>query len=81
MDACCAVLSQESTKYLYGEGDLSFSDDSGIPGLRNHMTSLNLDLQSQNVYHHGREGGRMNGSRTLAHSVSDGHLQTSQSNN
>ncbi|OPJ72889.1 TGF-beta-activated kinase 1 and MAP3K7-binding protein 2 [Patagioenas fasciata monilis] len=81
LDACCAVLSQESTKYLYGEGDLSFSDDSGIPGLRNHMTSLNLDLQSQNVYHHGREGSRMNGSRTLAHSVSDGHLQTSQSNN
>uniref|UniRef100_A0A8B9NAT4 Uncharacterized protein n=1 Tax=Accipiter nisus TaxID=211598 RepID=A0A8B9NAT4_9AVES len=81
LDACCAVLSQESTKYLYGEGDLGFSDDSGIPGLRNHMTSLNLDLQSQNVYHHGREGSRMNGSRTLAHSVSDGHLQTSQSNN
>nr|XP_048700213.1 TGF-beta-activated kinase 1 and MAP3K7-binding protein 2 isoform X3 [Caretta caretta] len=80
LDACCAVLSQESTKYLYGEGDLGFSDDSGIPGLRNHMTSLNLDLQSQNVYHHGREGSRMNGSRTLAHSISDGHLQGSQPN-
>ncbi|KAH1173847.1 TGF-beta-activated kinase 1 and MAP3K7-binding protein 2 isoform X1 [Mauremys mutica] len=80
LDACCAVLSQESTKYLYGEGDLGFSDDSGIPGLRNHMTSLNLDLQSQNVYHHGREGSRMNGSRTLTHSISDGHLQGSQPN-
>ncbi|KAH0622369.1 hypothetical protein JD844_024625 [Phrynosoma platyrhinos] len=80
LDACCAVLSKESTKYLYGEGDIGFSDDSGIPSLRNHMTSLNLDLQSQNVILHGREGSRMNGSRTLAHSISDGHLQTSQSN-
>ncbi|XP_051853880.1 TGF-beta-activated kinase 1 and MAP3K7-binding protein 2 [Antechinus flavipes] len=80
LDACCAVLSQESTKYLYGEGDLNFSDDSGIAGLRNHMTSLNLDLQSQHVYHHGREGSRMNGSRTLTHSISDGHLQGGQSN-
>lgn len=45
------------------------------------MTSLNLDLQSQNVYHHGREGSRVNGSRTLTHSVSDGQLQGGQSNN
>ncbi|XP_029418070.1 TGF-beta-activated kinase 1 and MAP3K7-binding protein 2 isoform X2 [Nannospalax galili] len=81
LDACCAILSQESTRYLYGEGDLNFSDDSGISGLRNHMTSLNLDLQSQNVYHHGREGNRMNGSRTLTHSISDGQLQGGQSNN
>lgn len=81
LDACCAVLSQESTRYLYGEGDLNFSDESGISGLRNHMTSLNLDLQSQNVYHHGREGSRVNGSRTLTHSVSDGQLQGGQSNN
>ncbi|XP_015271036.1 PREDICTED: TGF-beta-activated kinase 1 and MAP3K7-binding protein 2 [Gekko japonicus] len=70
LDACCAVLSKESTKYLYGEGDIGFPDDSGIPGLRNHMTSLNLDLQSQNVVLHGREGSRMNGSRTLSHSIS-----------
>ncbi|XP_066467384.1 TGF-beta-activated kinase 1 and MAP3K7-binding protein 2 isoform X1 [Tiliqua scincoides] len=81
LDACCAVLSKESTKYLYGEGDIGFSDDSGIPSLRNHMTSLNLDLQSQNVILHGREGSRINGSRTLAHSISDGHLQSSQSSN
>lgn len=45
------------------------------------MTSLNLDLQSQNVYHHGREGSRVNGSRTLTHSVSDGQLHGGQSNN
>ncbi|XP_063773576.1 TGF-beta-activated kinase 1 and MAP3K7-binding protein 2 [Pseudophryne corroboree] len=78
LDACCAVLSQESTKYLYGEGDFSFSEESDI-GLRNHMTSLNLDLQSQ--YHDGRDGSRMNGSsRTLTHSISDGHLQGGQSN-
>ncbi|XP_032002021.1 TGF-beta-activated kinase 1 and MAP3K7-binding protein 2 isoform X2 [Hylobates moloch] len=44
------------------------------------MTSLNLDLQSQNIYHHGREGSRMNGSRTLTHSISDGQLQGGQSN-
>ncbi|MEE6522985.1 hypothetical protein FKM82_021685, partial [Ascaphus truei] len=82
LDACCVVLSQESTKYLYGEGELSFSDDPSIAGLRNHMTSLNLDLQSQNVYHDGKEGSRMNGSsRTLTHSISDGHLQGGQSNN
>ncbi|XP_013926218.1 PREDICTED: TGF-beta-activated kinase 1 and MAP3K7-binding protein 2 isoform X1 [Thamnophis sirtalis] len=80
LDACCAVLSKESTKYLYGEGDIGFSDESGISSLRNHMTSLNLDLQSQNVNLHGREGSRMNGSRTLTHSISDGHLQTSLSN-
>ncbi|XP_073483541.1 TGF-beta-activated kinase 1 and MAP3K7-binding protein 2 [Aquarana catesbeiana] len=80
LDACCAVLSQESTKYLYGEGDLSLTDETGIAGLRNHMTSLNLDLQSQ--YHEVRDGSRMNGSsRTLTHSISDGHLQEGQSNN
>nr|XP_033792795.1 TGF-beta-activated kinase 1 and MAP3K7-binding protein 2 isoform X2 [Geotrypetes seraphini] len=81
LDACCAVLAQESAKYLYGEGDPGFLDDSQIAGLRNHMTSLNLDLQSQNICHHGREGSRMNGSRTLTHSISDGHLQGGQSNN
>lgn len=80
LDACCAVLSQESTKYLYGEGDVSPSEESSIAGLRNHMTSLNLDLQSQ--YHEGRDGSRVNGnSRTLSHSISDGHLQGGQSNN
>lgn len=78
LDACCAVLSQESTKYLYGEGD--FADETSIAGLRNHMTSLNLDLQSQ--YHEVRDGSRMNGSsRTLTHSISDGHLQEGQPNN
>ncbi|XP_063299401.1 TGF-beta-activated kinase 1 and MAP3K7-binding protein 2 [Pelobates fuscus] len=83
LDACCAFLSQESTKYLYGEGDLSLLDDPSIVGLRNHMTSLNLnlDLQPQNVYCDGRDGSRMNGSsRTLTHSISDGHLQGGQAN-
>uniref|UniRef100_A0A8C0W164 CUE domain-containing protein n=1 Tax=Castor canadensis TaxID=51338 RepID=A0A8C0W164_CASCN len=75
LDACCAVLSQESTRYLYGEGDLNFSDDSGISGLHNHMASLSLTCT------HRREGGRMNGSRTLTHSSSDGQLQDGQSNN
>lgn len=81
LDACRAFLTRESTKYLYGEGDLGFSDDTGIGSLRNHMTSLNLDLQSQHMYHHPRDGSRMNGGRTLAHSISDGHLQGGHSNN
>ncbi|KAM4772488.1 TGF-beta-activated kinase 1 and MAP3K7-binding protein 2 isoform 1-T2 [Rhinophrynus dorsalis] len=82
LDACCAVLREESTKYLYGEGELAVSDDPGIANLRNHMTSLNFDLQSQTVYQDGREGSRMNGSsRTLTHSISDGHIQGSQSSN
>ncbi|MBN3273436.1 TAB2 protein, partial [Polyodon spathula] len=81
LDACCEFLSNESTKYLYGEGDLNFSDDSSISGLRNHMTQLNLGLQSQNVYHPpGWEGVRMNGSRTLSHSLSDGPLQAEKPN-
>ncbi|XP_039603494.1 TGF-beta-activated kinase 1 and MAP3K7-binding protein 2 isoform X1 [Polypterus senegalus] len=83
LDACCEFLSQESTKYLYGEGSLNFSDDSSLSRLQNHMTQLNLGLQSQNVsYYHpsSREGLRMNGSRTLAHSLSDGPLQTAQPN-
>ncbi|XP_069462772.1 TGF-beta-activated kinase 1 and MAP3K7-binding protein 2 [Ambystoma mexicanum] len=81
LGACCAILTRESTKYLYGEGDLGFTEDSGIGGLRNHMTSLNLDLQAQHMYHHARDGSRMNGGRTLAHSISDGHLQGGHSNN
>ncbi|XP_069091283.1 TGF-beta-activated kinase 1 and MAP3K7-binding protein 2 isoform X3 [Pleurodeles waltl] len=44
------------------------------------MTSLNLDLQSQHMYPHPRDGSRMNGGRTLAHSISDGHLQGGHSN-
>ncbi|MGH0141666.1 UNVERIFIED_CONTAM: hypothetical protein FKN15_045028 [Acipenser sinensis] len=81
LNACFEFLSHESTKYLYGEGDLNFSDDSSISGLRNHMTQLNLGLQSQNVYHpSGWEGVRMNGSRTLSHSLSDGPLQAEKPN-
>ncbi|XP_036405470.1 LOW QUALITY PROTEIN: TGF-beta-activated kinase 1 and MAP3K7-binding protein 2 [Megalops cyprinoides] len=81
LDACCEYLSQVSTGYLYGEGNLSFSDDPGLSRLRNHMTQLNLGLQSQNVHAPPpRDGLRMNGSRTLSHSLSDGPLQTGQPN-
>ncbi|XP_074472631.1 TGF-beta-activated kinase 1 and MAP3K7-binding protein 2 isoform X3 [Sebastes fasciatus] len=83
LDACCEYLSQVSPVYLYSEGgNLSFSDDPGFIRLRNHMTQLNLGLQSQNVHMSPvRDGLRMNGSRTLAHSLSDGPLQTGQAPN
>uniref|UniRef100_W5NK53 TGF-beta activated kinase 1 (MAP3K7) binding protein 2 n=1 Tax=Lepisosteus oculatus TaxID=7918 RepID=W5NK53_LEPOC len=81
LDACCEFLSQVSTAYLYGEGNLHFSDDSSLAGLRNHMTQLNLGLPSQNAHQPLlRDGARMNGSRTLAHSLSDGPLQAGQPN-
>ncbi|XP_029903516.1 TGF-beta-activated kinase 1 and MAP3K7-binding protein 2 isoform X2 [Myripristis murdjan] len=83
LDACCKYLSQVSPGYLYSEGgNLSFSDDPSFTRLRNHMTQLNLGLQSQNVHVAPvRDGLRMNGSRTLAHSLSDGPLQTGQAPN
>lgn len=83
LDACCEYLSQVSPGYLYSEeGNLSFSDDPSFIRLRNHMTQLNLGPQSQNVHVAPvRDGLRMNGSRTLAHSLSDGPLQTSQAPN
>ncbi|XP_027895191.1 TGF-beta-activated kinase 1 and MAP3K7-binding protein 2 isoform X1 [Xiphophorus couchianus] len=76
LDACCKYLSQVSPGYLYSDsGSPSFSED---PNLK-HMTQLNLGLQSQNVHvAPDRDGLRMNGSRTLAHSMSDGPLQTGQ---
>uniref|UniRef100_UPI0037E75E3D TGF-beta-activated kinase 1 and MAP3K7-binding protein 2 isoform X2 n=1 Tax=Semicossyphus pulcher TaxID=241346 RepID=UPI0037E75E3D len=83
LDACCEYLSKVSPGYLYSEeGNLSFSEDPSYTRLRNHMTQLNLGLQSQNVHVAPvRDGLRMNGSRTLAHSLSDGPLQTSQAPN
>nr|XP_057921540.1 TGF-beta-activated kinase 1 and MAP3K7-binding protein 2 isoform X1 [Doryrhamphus excisus] len=83
LDACCEYLSQVSPGYLYSEeGNVSFSEDPSLTRLRNHMTQLNLGLQSQNVHVAPvRDGLRMNGSRTLAHSLSDGPLQTSQAPN
>ncbi|XP_041831775.1 TGF-beta-activated kinase 1 and MAP3K7-binding protein 2 [Melanotaenia boesemani] len=76
LDACCAYLSQVSPGYLYSEeGNLSFAEDPSFTRLRNHMTQLNLGVQSQNVH---VAPVRMNGSRTLAHSMSDGPLQTGQ---
>ncbi|KAJ8385935.1 hypothetical protein AAFF_G00178970 [Aldrovandia affinis] len=81
LDACCEYLSQLSTGYLYDEGNLGFPDDPGLSRFRNHMTQLNLGLQSQNVHAPGpRDGLRMNGSRTLSHSLSDGPLQTGKPN-
>uniref|UniRef100_M3ZS43 TGF-beta activated kinase 1 (MAP3K7) binding protein 2 n=1 Tax=Xiphophorus maculatus TaxID=8083 RepID=M3ZS43_XIPMA len=76
LDACCKYLSKVSPGYLYSDSSSpSFSED---PNLK-HMTQLNLGLQSQNVHvAPDRDGLRMNGSRTLAHSMSDGPLQTGQ---
>ncbi|XP_037305592.2 TGF-beta-activated kinase 1 and MAP3K7-binding protein 2 isoform X3 [Pungitius pungitius] len=83
LDACCEYLAKVSPGYLYSEeGNLSFSDDPGFVRLRNHMTQLNLGLQSQNVHvAPARDGPRMNGSQTLAHSLSDGPLQKGQAPN
>uniref|UniRef100_A0A1A8NTV1 TGF-beta activated kinase 1/MAP3K7 binding protein 2 n=1 Tax=Nothobranchius rachovii TaxID=451742 RepID=A0A1A8NTV1_9TELE len=83
LDACCERLSQVSPAYHHSEeGNLSFSEDLGSPRLRNHMTQLNLGFQSQNVHVAPvQDNLRMNGSRTLAHSMSDGPLQTGQAPN
>ncbi|KAK7150820.1 hypothetical protein R3I93_011929 [Phoxinus phoxinus] len=66
--ACCEYLAKVSPGFLYSDGSQSLTD------LRNHMTQLNLGV-SQNT--HGavqRDVVRMNGSRTLTPSVSDGPL-------
>ncbi|XP_016341416.1 TGF-beta-activated kinase 1 and MAP3K7-binding protein 2 isoform X2 [Sinocyclocheilus anshuiensis] len=66
--ACCEYLTKVSPGFLYSEGSQSLTD------LRNHMTQLNLGV-SQNT--HGavqRDVVRMNGSRTVPPSVSDGPL-------
>ncbi|XP_050960913.1 TGF-beta-activated kinase 1 and MAP3K7-binding protein 2 isoform X2 [Labeo rohita] len=66
--ACCEYLTKVSPGFLYSEGSQSLTD------LRNHMTQLNLGV-SQNT--HGatqRDVVRMNGSRTVTPSVSDGPL-------
>ncbi|XP_020778630.1 TGF-beta-activated kinase 1 and MAP3K7-binding protein 2 [Boleophthalmus pectinirostris] len=66
VDACYAYLSQVSP----GNQD-SVSEESSFTRFQNHMTQLNLGVQCQNV----PDGLRMNGSRTLAHSLSDGPFQ------
>ncbi|KAK2883398.1 hypothetical protein Q8A67_017035 [Cirrhinus molitorella] len=66
--ACYEYLTKVSPGFLYSEGSQSLTD------LRNHMTQLNLGV-SQNT--HGavqRDVVRMNGSRTVTPSVSDGPL-------
>ncbi|KAF5912461.1 hypothetical protein HPG69_004131, partial [Diceros bicornis minor] len=55
LDICCAVFSQENTKYVYCEWTF-LTNDSGISGQWNHMISLNLDLQSRNVHHMEEKG-------------------------
>ncbi|CAL8312521.1 unnamed protein product [Lota lota] len=74
VDACCAYLSQVSPSYLYSEEAESLSDAS-ISGLRKHMTKLSLGLTTPALSGI-LPGPRMNGSRTLAHSLGDGPLQT-----
>ncbi|XP_077950138.1 TGF-beta-activated kinase 1 and MAP3K7-binding protein 2 isoform X2 [Gasterosteus aculeatus] len=81
LDACCEYLSQVSPGYLYSE-EGNLSNDPGFDRLRKHMTQLNLGLQSQNVHvAPNQDSPRMNGSRTLAHSLSDGPLQKGQAPN
>ncbi|XP_043075082.1 TGF-beta-activated kinase 1 and MAP3K7-binding protein 2 isoform X2 [Puntigrus tetrazona] len=66
--ACCEYLTKVSPGFLYSEGSQGSTDH------RNHMTQLNLGV-SQNT--HGavqRDVVRMNGSRTVTPSVSDGPL-------
>uniref|UniRef100_A0A8C1ZQ65 TGF-beta activated kinase 1 (MAP3K7) binding protein 2 n=1 Tax=Cyprinus carpio TaxID=7962 RepID=A0A8C1ZQ65_CYPCA len=66
--ACCEYLTKVSPGFLYSEGSQSLTD------LHNHMTQLNLGV-SQNT--HGavqRDVVRMNGSRTVTPSMSDGPL-------
>ncbi|XP_011610051.1 TGF-beta-activated kinase 1 and MAP3K7-binding protein 2 isoform X2 [Takifugu rubripes] len=78
LDACCEYLTQVSPVYLYSEdGNLGFADGHPSSRLCNHMTQLNLGLQSQNVHVAPiRDSLKMNGSRTLTHSLSDGPLPT-----
>ncbi|KAK7907551.1 hypothetical protein WMY93_016163 [Mugilogobius chulae] len=66
LDACYAYLSQVNP----GSQD-SLSEKSSFTLFQNHMTQLNLGVQCQNV----PDGLRMNGSRTLAQSLSDGPFQ------
>ena len=74
LDACCEYLSQVSPVHLYVQEE-GLPDDHAPARLRNHMTQLNLGLHSQNVHvAPGRDSLRMNGSRTLSHSLSEGPL-------
>ncbi|KAL2081881.1 hypothetical protein ACEWY4_021699 [Coilia grayii] len=85
LDACCKYLSQVSPEYLYNDGKLSLSltssvssptacDEPSLAPLRNHMTQLTLGRQCQHVPSNSAGVPRMNGSRTLSHSLSEGPL-------
>ncbi|RVE55863.1 hypothetical protein OJAV_G00230460 [Oryzias javanicus] len=80
LDACYEYLSQVSPSYLYKEeGNLRFPEDAVLTRLPNHMTQLSLGFQTHNVQVPPlRDGPRMNGSRALAHSMSEGPLHTGQ---
>ncbi|XP_075769387.1 TGF-beta-activated kinase 1 and MAP3K7-binding protein 3 isoform X5 [Pelodiscus sinensis] len=68
LEACCRVLAQESSKYLYME--YHSPDDSRIN--RNRLLHINLGIHPHANYH--AEGAQLNGGRTLVHSSSDGHI-------
>ncbi|XP_067272785.1 TGF-beta-activated kinase 1 and MAP3K7-binding protein 2 isoform X2 [Pseudorasbora parva] len=66
--ACCEYLAKVSPGFLYSEGSQSLTD------LHNHMTQLNLGVSQNTQGAVQRDVVRMNGSRTLNPSVSDGPL-------
>ncbi|XP_032633690.1 TGF-beta-activated kinase 1 and MAP3K7-binding protein 3 isoform X2 [Chelonoidis abingdonii] len=70
LEACCRVLAQESSKYLYME--YHSPDDSRMN--RNRLLHINLGIHPHTSYHAG-EGAQLNGGRTLVHSSSDGHIE------
>ncbi|XP_063078827.1 TGF-beta-activated kinase 1 and MAP3K7-binding protein 2 isoform X2 [Engraulis encrasicolus] len=87
LDACCKYLSTVSPEYLYNDGKLSLSlsssssigspsacNEASLAPLRNHMTQLTLGRQCQHVPSNSAGVPRMNGSRTLSHSLSEGPL-------
>ncbi|XP_075630759.1 TGF-beta-activated kinase 1 and MAP3K7-binding protein 3 isoform X3 [Balearica regulorum gibbericeps] len=69
LDACCRVLAQESSKYLYME--YHSPDDTRMN--RNSLLHINLGIHPHTSYHAG-DGAQLNGGRTLVHSSSDGHI-------
>uniref|UniRef100_A0A8C5LYT1 TGF-beta activated kinase 1 (MAP3K7) binding protein 3 n=1 Tax=Leptobrachium leishanense TaxID=445787 RepID=A0A8C5LYT1_9ANUR len=67
IDACCRVLKQESSKYLYME---CYNLDESR--LNSNLLHINLGIHPSGNYHTG-DGKQVNG-RPLVHSSSDGHI-------
>ncbi|XP_005995020.1 TGF-beta-activated kinase 1 and MAP3K7-binding protein 3 isoform X1 [Latimeria chalumnae] len=67
-EACCLALKQESNKFLY---DYPSPDDTRMS--RNHLLHINVGFQPHATYQLG-DAVQLNGSRTLVHSSSDGHI-------